>query len=586
MKLVHWTVPIDVIGDLKNFDLQGDLQQVEPGLAHYVITLKADQPDTPPDIALKWQWSGAQCLSLWHPTQGPRHSLSPIWGGPPMESRSASGAPVMAVHHLDGTNRLTFACDDALHPVGMKTGVVEETGGMGCELHPFRGTRMADTQFIFTLRLDTRQQSLTDVLAGVTQWWEAQDGYAPLSVPDAGLMPVYSTWYSYHQVVDSASIEAECKMAAEMGCKSVIMDDGWQTNDSQRGYAYTGDWQPQRLTDIKEHVQRVHDMGMKYILWYSVPFVGYHSDNYDRFKGMYLYDHERVKASILDPRYPAVRAFLIQTYLNAQKKWGLDGFKLDFVDSFCQPEHEHSDALPGRDMDDVYEAVDVLLKDVVNSLKAANPEILIEFRQSYIGPLMRSYGNLFRAADCPMDALTNRVQILNLRMLSGSTSVHSDMFMWPPDETTEAAALQLLNVFFSVPQVSVKLGNITDDQRAMLKHYLALWIKLRETLMHGNLHVNHPEQHYTYASTHDDKNLVGLSFAQQVITINQRHIKDHYYLNVSSYAGMVLRASSPLHGAWTLTDCMGNTVDKGTLTGMTLQQFDVPPSGMLHITMI
>ena len=28
-------------------------------------------------------------------------------------------------------------------------------------------------------------------------------------------------------------------------------------------------------------------------------------------------------------------------------------------------------------------------------------DVLIEFRQSYIGPLMRKYGNLFRAGDCP-----------------------------------------------------------------------------------------------------------------------------------------------------------------------------------------
>ncbi|MFG0248769.1 MAG: glycoside hydrolase family 36 protein, partial [Phycisphaeraceae bacterium JB051] len=487
MQLDKWNVPITVNGDLKSFELQSNLQCLEPGLCFYHITLQSTQAHTPPDITLKWDWPGTQTLALWHPTQGPRHNLSPIWGGPPLESRSASSAPVVSAYHLDGTNRLTFACDDALHPVGIKIGVIEETGCMGCELIPFRGVRNAQQQFSFTLRLDVRHITLTQALCDTAEWWECMDGYQPLDVPDAGLLPMYSTWYSYHQSVDSASIENECKLAYDMGCRAVIMDDGWQTNDTQRGYAYTGDWQPQRLTDIKEHVQRVHDMGMKYILWYSVPFVGYESENYDRFKGMYLYDQDRSKASVLDPRYPQVREFLIQTYLDAMRKWELDGFKLDFVDSFRAPETEHPDAKPGRDMEDVYEAVDVLLKDVVYSLKAANPEILIEFRQSYIGPLMRSYGNLFRAGDCPMDPVTNRVQTLNLRLLSRGTAVHSDMFMWHPDESVEAAALQLLNVFFSVPQVSVKLANISDAQRTMLKHYLGLWIKLRDTLMHGKL---------------------------------------------------------------------------------------------------
>lgn len=586
MQLDKWNVPITVTGEFKSFDIQSNLDCLEPGLCLYHLTFKAPVADTPPGVTLKWDWPGTQTLALWHPTQGPRHNLSPIWGGPPLESRSASGAPVLALYHLDGSNRLTFACDDALHPVGIKAGVIEENGCMGCSVEPFRGIRQAAETFTITLRLDIRPIPLSESLAGVSQWWESLPGCEPLDVPDAAIMPVYSTWYSYHQVVDSASIEAECKMARDMGCRAVIMDDGWQTDDSARGYAYTGDWKPQRLVDIKEHVQRVHDMGMKYILWYSVPFVGYESQNHARFKGMYLYDIDRMKASVFDPRYPQVRAFLIQTYLDAQKKWDLDGFKLDFVDSFRVPDAPHPDAIDGRDMDDVYEAVDVLLKDVVNSLKAANPEILIEFRQSYIGPLMRSYGNLFRAGDCPMDVVTNRVQTLNLRLLSGNTAVHSDMFMWHPEETVEVAALQLLNVFFSVPQISVKLGKISDAQRAMLKHYLGLWIKLRQTLMHGRLRVAHPEQNYTYATISDANHLVGLMFTGQLMRVCELHIRNHYYINSSAQTGMILRSKRGLHAAWTITNCLGQTLANGTLTGTTLEHFDVPPAGMLHLTFI
>lgn len=586
MQLDQWNVPITVSGDLKKFELQSRLQCLEPGLCLYHFTLQAPQAHTPPQITLKWDWPGTQTLAIWHPTQGSRHNLSPIWGGPPLESRSASSAPVIALYHLDGTNRLTFACDDALHPVGIRTGVVEENGCMGCELIPFRGQRNPADQFTFILRLDIRPIPLSETLADTSKWWEVMEGYQPLDVPDVGTLPVYSTWYSYHQSVDSDTIETECKLAFDMGCRSIIMDDGWQTNDNQRGYAFTGDWKPQRLTDIKEHVQRVHDMGMKYILWYSVPFVGYQSENYARFKGMYLSHNDRLQASVLDPRYPQVRAFLIQTYLDAQRKWDLDGFKLDFVDSFIAPETQQPDARPGRDMEDVYEAVDVLLKDVVNSLKAANAEILIEFRQSYIGPLMRSYGNLFRAGDCPMDVVTNRVQTLNLRMLSGNTAVHSDMFMWHPQESAEVAALQLLNVFFSVPQVSVKLQKISDAQRAMLKHYLGLWVKLRKTLLNGKLRVCDPQQNYTYASINDSQNLVGLMFTGRLMKVCELHIPDHYYINSSAKPGMVLKSKRGMHAAWIITDCFGTTVANGKLTGQTFEHFDVPVAGMLRLTFI
>ena len=52
---------------------------------------------------------------------------------------------------------------------------------------------------------------------------------------------------------------------------------------------------------------------------------------------------------------------------------------------------------------------------------------MIEFRQSYIGPAIRKYGNIFRAGDCPADILSNRIHTIDLRLTSGSTAVHSDM---------------------------------------------------------------------------------------------------------------------------------------------------------------
>lgn len=58
--------------------------------------------------------------------------------------------------------------------------------------------------------------------------------------------------------------------------KTIILDDGWQTDDNNRGYAFCGDWQvsPNRFPDFAAHVKRVRDMGMKYMVWYSVPYVG------------------------------------------------------------------------------------------------------------------------------------------------------------------------------------------------------------------------------------------------------------------------------------------------------------------------
>ena len=70
-----------------------------------------------------------------------------------------------------------------------------------------------------------------------------------------------------------------------MGFRSVILDDGWQTDDTNRGYGYCGDWEvaEKKIKDMKKHVQVVHDMGMKYLIWYSVPYVGMYSKVWERF---------------------------------------------------------------------------------------------------------------------------------------------------------------------------------------------------------------------------------------------------------------------------------------------------------------
>lgn len=190
----------------------------------------------------------------------------------------------------------------------------------------------------------------------------------------------------------------------------------------------------------------------------------------------------------LDPRFPEVRDYLIGLYEKALREWDLDGFKLDFIDTFEIRGEDPAVAenYAGRDFKSLPEAVDVLLSETMRRLRAIKPEVMIEFRQRYIGPAMRKYGNMFRAADCPNDAVTNRVRTIDVRMLAGDSAVHADMLMWNYAEPVETAALQLLNVLFSVPQVSVRLEAVPAEHRAMLRFYLGFWREYRDVLLDGH----------------------------------------------------------------------------------------------------
>ena len=51
-------------------------------------------------------------------------------------------------------------------------------------------------------------------------------------------------------------------------------------------------------------------------------------------------------------------------------------------------------------------AVERLKKEISAALTAIKPDVLIEFRQSYVGPGIRQCGNMISVGDCPGDMET------------------------------------------------------------------------------------------------------------------------------------------------------------------------------------
>jgi alpha-galactosidase len=209
---------------------------------------------------------------------------------------------------------------------------------------------------------------------------------------------------------------------------------------------------------------------------------------------------------------------------------------------------------------------------------------MIEFRQPYIGPLIRKYGNMFRASDCPNSYLLNRVRTIDLRLISGDTAVHADMIMWHPGEPVELAAFQLLNVLFSVPQVSVKLKEIPPAQLEMVKFYTGYWNANRKVLLDGKLEPLYPAANYPVViASAGDKQIIGL-YAEQLVKLDpSRPSKAIDVINAKSSDQVVLVGAKPL-GAYryTIRDCQGKVVKKGqTQLRKGAMAFTVPVSGLI-----
>ena len=556
------------------------------GVPELKIRLAAAEDLPPPKFSVRFDVPQVDMHHRWTATQLEKVGLPPNWGCE-VTSRLCSGLPLVAFLNDSDRNRLAVACSEAKRLVAFHAGLREEGCRIEWKVDFFREPEAPIRAYETTLRFDRRDVFFGDAIAAASAWITKTAALHPAPVPAAAFEPLYSAWYSFHQDVSDKGIEAECAEAARLGMKVVIVDDGWQTDDSNRGYAYCGDWQvsTNRFPDFAAHVRKVHDLGLKYMIWYGVPMVGYRSVNYARFKGKYLWncDGRWADYSCLDPRFPEVRAFLCDLYEKAMRDWDLDGLKLDFIDAigFHGPDPAVKENYAGRDIKSLSEAVDRLMKDVHARLVSVKPDALVEFRQSYVGPGIRQYGNMLRAADCPGDLLANRCRIANLRLTSGETAVHADMLEWNAADTAENAARFVLSSLFGVIQYSVMLRELPEAHRRMVAHWIGFTREHRETLLKGAFRPRHFEAFYPVIEAESSSARIVAVYGDATVADGGAADRPVYIVNATGKSRVALRlAGGPANGV--LFDTFGARRGTVALKGG-LQDVEIPVSGYLRI---
>ena len=536
----------------------------------------------PEPVVIKWSFPCKNVVSQWNSQLWCQRVLNPQWMPIINSSRSAEGIPLQAHISQDGKNVITVAIEDCLTPIEIATGIIEETAEISYKVKFFTKPISAIDFYETEIRIDMRDKSYADIISESRHIWENYINY--IEPPREATMPMYSTWYSYHQNLEHNTLVQELKLAKEYGMETVIVDDGWQTDDGKRGYAYCGDWEPVKIKDIKKLVEDVHAIGMKYMMWFGVPFVGENSNAWKKFQGKFLDRYDKNHPwCVLDPRYPDVREYLIGIYERAVEEWDLDGLKLDFINNIKLTDASGS---PNNDMDyeSLEDAICALLSEIKERISKIKPDILIEFRQPYIGPIMNKYGNIIRVADCPIDVLKNRAGIFDLRTISGKCAIHSDMIMWNHEDTAESAALQIINIFFGVPQISVLLEKLSYKHQKMLKFYINLWREYRNCILNGTLKIQNPEAGYSFATSSNDNCIVAVSYIKNVLEIDRQYKKILYVNGSWSKYLYIENEAESSNVKYAIKDCTGNVQENGSvLLAHGVNKFKVPKSGVLEI---
>ena len=553
-----------------------------------VVTVTITSPTNalPPRFGIFFRVPGNGVQNVWTSDCGRDgfHLWPQLWWGWLTKYRSqlAKETPIAVGFNSQEISPVALACSEAFNPLEFGLYADDRTCEIVGRCEFFTQPVAALKEYSVSVLLDRRLRGFADTVRACSAWVAAKNGFKPAMTPESAYDPLYSTWYAYLQDVHDKELEEEARLAASVGMKTMILDDGWQKADSKTFYSATGDWMPvpSRFPDMKRHVAEVHKAGLKYMLWLAVPHMGSEAKNYPRFRKMLLTDGD---TGILDPRFPEVREYLISTYERVVGEWDFDGVKLDFIDSFAIHGKDPAlkDDYAGRDYRSVPDAVNRLMKDVLARLRKIKPDVLVEFRQHYMGPAILQYGNMMRCADCPADPCANRRRICDLRLTSGGIAVHSDMLVWSADESPEGASLPILNALYSTIQYSMILAKVRPIHKEIIRRWIAFSQEHREALLKGKFTPHHPENGYTW--------IEGESATERVITVYSKDVcaasgaadRPVWLVNATGGDGTLCELSAPATVEY--FDVFGKATGR-VRAAKGLYRLNVPNAGYAKIT--
>lgn len=558
----------------------------EEGIDVFRVNISHPANTVPSPVSVKWEQEILNTFYTWFPTCRKDLSVTQWFG--PRENNSGFnfGAPILTSIGAGGMNIVTFAVSDPHTPISLFFGIKNSKRGENLaqyEVKFFDRDCVVPEKYTADIRVDRRAVSFQEAVKSVSSWWEDY-GYTIPVCPPAAEDPLYSTWYNSCQNPVGADLLEDLKIAADLGFKTVILDDGWQFEGMGEGCGYSkcGDWIPakDKFPDFKAFVDGVHALGMKLVVWFGVPQIGYFTEAYKRFAGKFLSDETHLKNVIADIRYPELRRYLVDALKRFVRDYDIDGFKFDFIGSI-QPGDITAPYDPSvMDCPNVEDSVKLLLEEATAELGAMKTDLLYEFRQGYIGPAISRFGNMLRVADCAYDSLTNRVGMVNLRLLNYPIAIHSDMLCWSPVEEAKNCAKQLLNIMFCVPQISVFLSDVTEAQRQLLRHYLGYWTENRDVLLHGRFCALYPESNYTYISAEGKNKIIAVLYADMPYTYTGKACDVHLNGNRD---GLMLENPTDTALVGEIYDLFGKLIGKAEIGANTTVRLPVPEAGMLRI---
>jgi len=471
-------------------ELQCTVEPVTGSDDSYLIRFGAHtvtgQPFTAHGLTVRWEVATVDMHGFYAATPWPMELAAlPFWE---VEKQTATnmGLPFAALFHRGGENRYAFGLIDQLTETDLSCTLSEATRSYHFHWRkPLVATSVTGVHWQETLFVSRDRRPWPQILALYRHVVEREWPQPRLPVPEHAYDPVFCTWTAIHHDVDQAWILRNAPLAADLGFRTWLTDDGWFTDKASfADYRYTGDWQPcvEKFPDFAGHVRAVQAMGLRYILWVGPFMVGDESWAADRYAHL-LSDHDdRLHYSQLSPWFAETGVVVADLLERLVEDYRLDGLKLDFIDAVQRT----GERPPNADFASLGAGIYATLCRAVEQIVAGRPGLLIELRNRYTNLAGRRYGNLYRASDVPINFAWNRWQAALLRLLAPDRAVHLDPALWHPDDPDENVAVHLINMICSVPIVSVELDRYPQSHLDLIRNWISFYHAHRQTIIHGD----------------------------------------------------------------------------------------------------
>ena len=189
-----------------------------------LVKLRVDYGESvvPEKISVRWEEDMTGVLYCGHPCCGSDYGMYQAWCASRSASRFGFGAPLLFTIGENSVNSCTVAVNDASTPLTIKFWVDDfpQKYKVKYEVIFFDGNCEPVNAYEAVIRIDKRKIPYYEALSSVYPWWK-ENGYVIPPVPEEAEDALYSSWYNFHQMPESAALLKDLAIARDLGFKTV-----------------------------------------------------------------------------------------------------------------------------------------------------------------------------------------------------------------------------------------------------------------------------------------------------------------------------------------------------------------------------